>query len=251
MGATAPALVISDLHLDREPGPLLDAVLAFLEGPARTASALYILGDLFEYWVGDDAGFPAAERFATALKSLEIPVAFIHGNRDFLVGEAYAARAGMQLAPEPLHAVLPCGPAVLLHGDSLCTDDTEHMAFRQQVRSGEWQRDFLSHPLEERIRQAEHMRATSRESGRMKAAAIMDVNQAAVADVFRDADVPLMIHGHTHRPAIHELTVDGQPRQRCVLPAWDEHPGYLEIDVTGPTLRQLDGSPYPAHLLHA
>ena len=251
MGATAPALVISDLHLDREPGPLLDAVLAFLEGPARTASALYILGDLFEYWVGDDAGFPAAERLATALKSLEIPVAFIHGNRDFLVGEAFAARAGMQLAPEPLHAALPCGPAVLLHGDSLCTDDTEHMAFRQQVRSGEWQRDFLSHPLEERIRQAEHMRATSRDNSQMKAAAIMDVNDAAVADVFRDADVPLMIHGHTHRPAIHELTVDGQPRQRCVLPAWDEHPGYLEIDATGPVLRQLDGAPYPAHLLHA
>ncbi|WP_017925675.1 UDP-2,3-diacylglucosamine diphosphatase [Thioalkalivibrio sp. HL-Eb18] len=251
MSARAPALVISDLHLDREPGPLLDAVLAFLEGPARTASALYILGDLFEYWVGDDAGFPAAERLAAGLKTLDIPVAFIHGNRDFLVGEAYAARAGMQLAPEPLHAALPCGPAVLLHGDSLCTDDTEHMAFRQQVRSGEWQKGFLSHPLEERIRQAEAMRAASRDSGQMKAAAIMDVNPTAVADVFRDADVPLMIHGHTHRPAIHELTVDGQPRQRCVLPAWDEHPGYLEIDATGPVLRQLDGSPYPAHLLHA
>lgn len=251
MSAPAPVLVISDLHLDREPGPLLDAVLAFLEGPARTASALYILGDLFEYWVGDDAGFPAAEQLAGALKSLEIPVAFIHGNRDFLVGEAYAARAGMQLAPEPLHAALPCGPAVLLHGDSLCTDDTEHMAFRRQVRSGEWQRAFLAHPLEERIRQAESMRAASRDNSRMKADAIMDVNAGAVADSFRDADVPLMIHGHTHRPAIHALTVDGQPRQRCVLPAWDEHPGYLEVAATGPVLRQLDGSPYPAHLLHA
>ncbi|MFO7954825.1 UDP-2,3-diacylglucosamine diphosphatase [Thioalkalivibrio sp.] len=251
MSPRAPALVISDLHLDREPGPLLEAVLAFLEGPARTASALYILGDLFEYWVGDDAGFPAAERLAAGLKSLDIPVSFIHGNRDFLVGEAYAARAGMQLAPDPLHVALPCGPAVLLHGDSLCTDDTEHMAFRQQVRSGEWQQAFLAHPLEERIRQAEDMRATSRDKSQIKAAAIMDVNDTAVADVFRDADVPLMIHGHTHRPAIHEVSVDGQPRQRCVLPAWDEHPGYLEINAAGPILRRLDGSPYPKQLLHA
>ena len=249
MSTRAPALVISDLHLDREPGPLLEATLAFLKGPARAASSLYILGDLFEYWVGDDAGFPAAERLAAGLKTLDIPVAFIHGNRDFLVGDAYAARAGMQLAPDPLHAALPCGPAVLLHGDSLCTDDTEHMAFRQQVRSGEWQRTFLAHPLEERIRQAEAMRAASRDKGQMKAAAIMDVNAETVADTFRDADVPLMIHGHTHRPAIHKLTVDGQSRQRCVLPAWDEHPGYLEIDATGPVLRQLDGSPYPEHLL--
>ncbi|MGM0554677.1 MAG: UDP-2,3-diacylglucosamine diphosphatase [Pseudomonadota bacterium] len=251
MSARAPALVISDLHLDREPGPLLDAALAFLEGPARTASVLYILGDLFEYWVGDDAGFPAAERLASTLKSLDIPVAFIHGNRDFLVGEAYAARAGMQIAPEPLHAALPCGPAVLLHGDSLCTDDTEHMAFRQQVRSAAWQREFLARPLEVRIQQAESMRAASREKGRTKPAAIMDVNADAVADTFRETDVPLMIHGHTHRPAIHDLNVDGQSRQRCVLPAWDEYPGYLEIGATGPVLRTLDGTPYPGHLLSA
>ncbi|WP_018935780.1 UDP-2,3-diacylglucosamine diphosphatase [Thioalkalivibrio sp. ALJ24] len=251
MSEAAPALVISDLHLEREPGPTLDAVLGFLDGPARAASVLYVLGDLFEYWVGDDAPHPAAEQLAAALSALEAPVVFIHGNRDFLVGPEYAARAGMTLAPEPLHAALPCGPALLMHGDSLCTDDTEHLAFRQMVRSEAWQRDFLALPLEERIARAESMREASRENGQTKADAIMDVNPAAVADTFREADIPLMIHGHTHRPAIHDLEVGGQPRQRCVLPAWDEHPGFLEVGPQGPVLRQLDETPYPARLLHA
>ncbi|PYG04316.1 MULTISPECIES: UDP-2,3-diacylglucosamine diphosphatase [unclassified Thioalkalivibrio] len=251
MSETAPALVISDLHLEREPGPTLNAALAFLDGPARTASALYILGDLFEYWVGDDAPHPAAEQLAAALSALEAPVMFIHGNRDFLVGPDYAARAGMTLAPEPLHATLPCGPALLMHGDSLCTDDSEHMAFRQMVRSEAWQRDFLGQPLEQRIARAETMREASRHNGQMKAAAITDVNGEAVAATFRDGDVPLLIHGHTHRPAIHDLEIAGQPRQRCVLPAWDEHPGFLELGPEGPVLRQLDETPYPAHLLHA
>ncbi|MBS3800575.1 MAG: UDP-2,3-diacylglucosamine diphosphatase [Thioalkalivibrio sp.] len=251
MAENAPVLVVSDLHLGREPDPTLDAALGFLQGPARDASALYILGDLFDYWVGDDDRFPAAEQLANALQRLPIPIRFIHGNRDFLLGESYAARCGMQLAPERLFATLPSGPTVLLHGDSLCTDDTEYMTVRRQVRSRAWQQAFLSRPLEERIHQARAMRAASRDHGRMTADSITDVNAEAVAASFGEAGVPLMIHGHTHRPAIHTLNVHGQPRQRCVLPAWDEHPGYLEVAATGPVLRELEGSPYPAHLLHA
>ncbi len=251
MTENAPVLVVSDLHLDREPGPTLEAALGFLQGPARDASALYILGDLFEYWVGDDDRFPAAEQLADALQELPIPVGFIHGNRDFLLGENYAARCGMQLAPERLFATLPSGPTVLLHGDSLCTDDTEYLAVRQQVRSSAWQRAFLSRPLEERIHQAKAMRAASRDHGRMTADTITDVNAEAVATCFGETGVPLMIHGHTHRPAIHELRIHGQPRQRCVLPAWDQQPGYLQVTEAGPALRSLDGSTYPEHLLHA
>jgi len=248
---SAPALVIADLHLEREPGPTLEAALAFLDGPARTASALYILGDLFEYWVGDDGRFPAAAQLAAALGGLSAPVTFIHGNRDFLLGEAYAREAGMTLAPEKLHATLPCGPALLMHGDSLCTSDQEYIALRQMLRASDWQRDFLAKPLEERIRQAEALRAASRDAGSMKAEDITDVTPEAVDAVLREAGTPLLIHGHTHRPAIHDLTVDGQPRQRVVLPAWDEHPGYLEVSADGPVLRQLDGSPYPDQHLHA
>ncbi len=244
--ATAPkALIVSDLHLDRDPGPTLSKFLQFLHGPVQGAAALYILGDLFEYWVGDDAGFPAAEQLADALSALPIPVTFQHGNRDFLLGAAYAERASLQLAPEVLPVEFAAGSALLMHGDSLCTADIEHMRFRAMVRATDWQKGFLARPLAERVAEAERVRAISREAGRMKASDIMDVHPEAVAEVLRGHGRSLLIHGHTHRPAIHHFQVDGRPCMRCVLPSWDELPGYLELDADGPRLLTLDGRNYP------
>lgn len=245
MPADAPVLVVSDLHLDREPDTILERFLAFLEGPARQASALYILGDLFEYWIGDDAGFPSADSVADALARLAIPIAFQHGNRDFLVGPAYARRAGMELAPEQLRMDLPGGPALFMHGDTLCTADVDYLRFRSLVRDPSWQQAFLARPLPERIAEAQRLRAVSQDAGRMKATEITDVHPDAVAAVLRQHDLSLLVHGHTHRPAIHSLEVDGRSCLRCVLPAWDEQPGYLILDAGGPRLLDLDGNPYP------
>jgi UDP-2,3-diacylglucosamine hydrolase len=240
-----PVLIVSDLHLDQDPGPTLSKFLQFLDGPVQGAAALYILGDLFEYWVGDDAGFPAAEQLADALSALRMPVTFQHGNRDFLLGTAYAERAGLQLAPEVLPVEFAPGDALLIHGDSLCTADIEHMRFRALVRDAEWQQGFLARPLAERIAEAERVRAISREAGQMKASEIMDVHPEAVAELLRGHGRSLLIHGHTHRPAIHHFQVDGRPCMRCVLPSWDELPGYLELDADGPRLLTLDGRNYP------
>ncbi len=240
-------LVVSDLHLDREPGPTLDRFFAFLEGPAAEASALHILGDLFEYWIGDDACFPAAEALAATLKALPYPVVFQHGNRDFLLGHDYAARAGMELAPETLRVDLGTGPAALLmHGDSLCTADTDYQRFRTMVRAPAWQREFLARPLQERIAEAKRMRAHSRDAGKLKASDITDVHPDAVIEILRRHGTSLLVHGHTHRPAIHHLLVDGRPCVRCVLPSWEEVPGYLSLDARGgPRLLTLDGRDYP------
>jgi UDP-2,3-diacylglucosamine hydrolase len=243
--ASSPVLVVSDLHLDREPGPTLSRFLRLLDGPVREAAALYILGDLFEYWVGDDAGFPAAEQLADELAALPLPVTFQHGNRDFLLGTAFAERAGMELAPEVLPVRLAIGDALLMHGDSLCTADIGHMRFREMVRRPDWQQEFLSRPLAERVAEAERVRAISREAGRMKASDIMDVHPDAVARVLRSHDRSLLIHGHTHRPAIHRFQVDGRPCVRCVLPSWDELPGYLAVDADGLRLLTLEGRNYP------
>jgi UDP-2,3-diacylglucosamine hydrolase len=244
--STGPrVLVVSDLHLDREPGTTLEQFLAFLGGPAHEASALYILGDLFEYWVGDDARFPAAEALAAALARLPVPVTFQHGNRDFLLGRDYARRAGMELAPEILRIEVDAGPALLMHGDSLCTTDIDYQRFRTMVRAPAWQQAFLARPLAERIAEAERLRAGSRDVGKMKAIEIMDAHPDAIADILRTHGLSLLVHGHTHRPAIHRLQVDGRPCLRCVLPAWEEVPGYLSLDAQGPRLLTLDGRPYP------
>ena len=245
MGSASPVLVVSDLHLDQEPDPTLSTFLRFLDGPVRGASALYILGDLFDYWVGDDAGFAAAEQLADALSALPLPVTFQHGNRDFLLGTAYAERAGMKLAPEELPVELEIGEALLMHGDSLCTADTEYLHFRDVVRRPDWQQAFLARPLAERIAEAERVRGVSLGARRTKPSDITDVHPDAVAEVLRSRGCSLLIHGHTHRPAIHHLQVDGRPCTRCVLPSWDELPGYLAVDANGLRLLTLDGQNYP------
>ena len=238
-----PVVFISDLHLDREPDHLLEHCLALLNSaPLQQARALCILGDLFEYWIGDDDHSVTSQRLAQALRRLPIPVIFQHGNRDFLLGAQYAADCGMLVAPEELVAQGPCGPFLMLHGDHLCTADTDHMAFRAKVRQPAWQQDFLARPLPERIAEANRLRAASRAAQQQKSATITDVHPDAVIKALQHHGVRLMIHGHTHRPALH---LDEHHRyQRCVLPAWDHTPGYLWLDQHGPRLYDLNHQAY-------
>lgn len=219
-------LFISDLHLSpRSPGAT-QLFLDFLAGPARQARALYILGDLFEAWVGDDdcddafnAPVIAALRSA-AEAGLAIHVQ--HGNRDFLLGEGFAAAAGAALLPDPYVLSTPEWQFVLSHGDALCTDDAEYQAFRRQVRTPEWQAAFLAKPLPERRALAAHMRERSEQGKQEKAAWLMDLNPGETDDFLRQHGYATFIHGHTHRPATHDHIVDGIHVERWVLADWHE-----------------------------
>lgn len=215
---------ISDLHLcaDR---PALTAVFErYLAGPARAAARLYILGDLFEYWAGDDdLDDPLNTHVAGLLADLAesgCQVFFMPGNRDFLIGADFAARARLQLLAEPARIELGNEAVLLCHGDSLCTDDLAYQAFRSQVRNPAWQAQFLGQPLAVRKQVIAGVRMKSEEAKSEKAAAIMDVNAEAVIALLREHGVHQLIHGHTHRPADHQVDVDGSPGQRRVLADW-------------------------------
>jgi UDP-2,3-diacylglucosamine hydrolase len=225
---------ISDLHLNPAEPATTDAFLAFLAGPARDADALWILGDLFEYWAGDDdLGGAFNARIAEALHELTssgVTTKLIVGNRDFLLGDDFAQRTGVEIVGEPMRIVLGDKHCVLLHGDVLCTDDVAYQQFRQMVRNPAWQAQFLAQPLAVRHKIAEELRAKSEMSKQDKALEIMDVNAEAVEDSFRRTGASLMIHGHTHRPATHELNVDGVACVRHVLPDWHGHACGLRWD---------------------
>ena len=226
-------LFISDLHLDDARPEIIALFESFLAGEARHADALYILGDLFEAWIGDDDDAPLPARVASALKTLRdsgVPIYFIAGNRDFLLGSDYAKRAGMAVLDDGTRVDLYGTPTLLLHGDTLCTDDTAYLAFRKQVRDPAWQRQFLSQPLPARRAFAQAARNASREHTSQSAMEIMDVNQHAVESALRDARVTRMIHGHTHRPAIHDFALDGASSQRIVLGDWYEQGSVLHVD---------------------
>ena len=236
-------LFLSDLHLeDARPGAL-EWLLSFLTGPARAAEAVYILGDLFEFWIGDDAVSETARTVARATRRLVeggIPVFFIHGNRDFLLGPAYAERAGFKLLPETHLLDLYGTPTLLLHGDTLCTDDVEYQAIRAQTRDPEWQRRVLAMSVEERLALARSARDASMAHTGSAAPDIMDVNEAAVREAFAASGARLMIHGHTHRPATHEIRLDsGETVRRIVLAAWYDRGSYLEVTPDGATSRDL------------
>jgi UDP-2,3-diacylglucosamine hydrolase len=236
-------LFVSDLHLDDARPRATRLFGDFLAGEAHSAEALYILGDLFEAWVGDDDPSEVGAFVAEHLRALSdhgVPVSFMHGNRDFLLGEAYAARAGMRLLHDPTRIELHGEPALLMHGDLLCTGDTAYQQFRAQTRDPEWQRAFLAQPLEARLAFARQARGESarhqgalREAGRMET--ITDVAPAAVEAAFAVHGVDTLIHGHTHRPAIHR---DGK-RTRIVLGDWYEQGSVLRIDERGPRLSAL------------
>ena len=245
---TGSDLFIADLHLCAAHAETARAFELFLAGPARVAGRLFILGDLFEYWPGDDdldAPFNAKVCNQLALaRQTGLEIYFLAGNRDFLIDGRFAERTGVALISEPHELALGQRTAIILHGDAMCTDDHDYQAFRAQVRSPEWQAEFLSQPLEARKKIIEGVRAQSEAGKREKPAAIMDVNAEAVADTFRALDCRLMIHGHTHRPATHRHEVDGRLCERWVLSDWHGTAPYLE-SIDG-TLRRRELVPPPA-----
>ncbi len=228
------ALFISDLHLAEERPDTTAAFLAFLAGPARGVPALYILGDLFEYWAGDDDGdAPLNRRVADALRELAASgsrICFIAGNRDFLLGEAYAAQAGMHLLPDPCLLRIGTREILLSHGDALCVDDVAYQSYRRQVRDPAWQAAFLARPLAERKAFIDSLRSRSEAAKQEKAMAIMDVSAPAVDALLREHGYPTLIHGHTHRPARHQHRVDGRACERWVLADWHGTAPYLAFD---------------------
>ncbi len=236
------ALFVSDLHLSPDLPKTTEAFFGFLRDHALHTKALYLLGDIFEYWAGDDdLEDPFHRDVIRKLRSVSdhgVSVYWIGGNRDFLVGEAFATACGMRRLSEPHVAEIAGKRLLLLHGDAQCTDDTAYMAFRSQVRDPEWQRAFLARSLAERKAIISGMREGSRQAQRDKPMAIMDVNAGEIADLFEAYAVPLMIHGHTHRPQVHEH--DG--RVRHVLPDWDcdadvVRGGWIAMDADGELLR--------------
>ena len=223
-------LFISDLHLDEARPTILDDFEHFLAYEARAAEALYILGDLFEAWIGDDDDGTLAARVARALHDTAdsgVPIRFIAGNRDFLLGDDYAARCGMQVLADGTVIDLYGTPTLLMHGDTLCTDDLEYQRFRRQARDPAWQERFLAMPLAERRAFAAHARDASRAHTSQADTAIMDVNADAVSGTMRAHHVQHLIHGHTHRPATHLFTLDGMPAERIVLGDWYEQGSVL------------------------
>ena len=235
-------LFVSDLHLDDARPHIVEDFEHFCADKARQADALYVLGDLFEAYIGDDDDAALNVRIAHALHGVAaagVPVRFIAGNRDFLLGEAYARRCGMDILEDGTVVELYGTPTVILHGDVLCTDDTAYLAFRRQVRDPAWQAAFLVRPLAERRAFAAQARDASRAHTSQTDVAIMDVNQAAVETALRSAGVTRMIHGHTHRPAVHDFTLDGKPAQRIVLGDWYEQGSVLRVNAKTVALASL------------
>ncbi|KFK97512.1 MULTISPECIES: UDP-2,3-diacylglucosamine diphosphatase [unclassified Serratia (in: enterobacteria)] len=225
-------LFIADLHLCAQEPAITAGFLRFLQRDAVHADALYILGDLFEVWIGDDDPEPLHGEIAAALKALQqagTPCYFIHGNRDFLLGKRFAQASGMTLLPEQQVIDLYGRKALILHGDTLCTDDQAYQEFRRKVHNTWIQTLFLALPLRWRLQIAAKMRARSQQTNQHKSAAIMDVNPQAVEQAMQQHHVHLMIHGHTHRPAIHPLALSTGKAQRAVLGAWHTEGSMIKV----------------------
>jgi UDP-2,3-diacylglucosamine hydrolase len=249
--ARTPALFISDLHLQESHPRTADAFFRFLGQQAPQAGALYLLGDIFEYWAGDDdLATPFHQRVLGALRDVSaagVAVYWMAGNRDFLAGQDFARAAGLTLLADP-HVITIAGHSIaLVHGDAQCTDDVNYMAFRAQVREPAWQRQFLGMPLAQRKAIIAGLRETSQQAHSEKSCEIMDVTPDAIAALHADSKAEVIIHGHTHRPALHQDPATG--RRRYVLPDWelDAEPvrgGWIAIDAGGVITRHgLDGQP--------
>jgi len=225
-------LFIADLHLCTEEPAITAGFLRFLAGEARQADALYILGDLFEAWIGDDDPNPLHREIAAAIKAVVdsgVPCFFIHGNRDFLIGKRFACESGMTLLPQEKVLNLYGRRVLILHGDTLCTDDAGYQAFRAKVHQRWLQTLFLALPLCIRKRVAARMRADSKAANRSKSLEIMDVNPHAVIAEMEKHHVQWLIHGHTHRPDVHPLTANGEPAFRVVLGAWHTEGSMVKV----------------------
>lgn len=227
-------LFISDLHLDGSRPEITELFLEFLEEEAAKASALYILGDFFEVWIGDDDDDLHHVQVMAGLKALSssgVPVYFMHGNRDFLIGEKFAARTGVKLLADPTVIDLGGSPTLLMHGDTLCTDDLQYQKARRFLRNRLVQGIYLALPLSLRRRIAAYARAKSKTDTAAKASYIMDVNQKAVESVMAQHGVTRLIHGHTHRPAIHRFkSAERKDMERIVLGDWYEQSSILRWD---------------------
>ncbi len=244
---TGTTLFISDLHLCDQRPAITRLFLDFLAGEARSAAALYVLGDLFEFWVGDDAAteneFRPIVEGLRALSRSGVPLYFMYGNRDFLMRERFEKDTGGKLLPDPTRIDLYGEPTLLMHGDLLCTADLDYLEFRKQVRDLTWQDDFLSKSFAERNGLFNAYREISKKNVAKKPPDIMDVTVAAVENTMRQHNVRRLIHGHTHRPGEHVFTLDGAPARRMVLGAWYEQGNVLRVDAKGWTLKTL---PLPA-----
>lgn len=242
-------LFVSDLHLDPARPEITALFLRFLREQAASADALYILGDLFEAWVGDDDPSEAGAEVAAGLRALAghgVPLYFMHGNRDFLIGADYARRAGMRILPDPAVVALHGQPVLLMHGDLLCSDDTAYQAFRAQTRDPDWQQRFLAQPLDARLAFAAQARQASMarqqemlQDDRGTFETVTDVSPATVEATFARFGVETLIHGHTHRPAVHELRVGARACRRIVLGDWYEQGSVLRVGVDGMRLEAL------------
>lgn len=248
MPADPRTLFISDLHLDPARHDIQKAFLDFLGNEAIHCQALYILGDFFEVWLGDDDVNAFNTTIINALKNLTMPVYIMHGNRDFLLGQQFCASIDATLLEDPTVIDLHGTPTLLMHGDSLCTGDTEYMQVRAMLRSPAFQTDFLGKTLAERAAFAnsarqqsqahtqQHAQTSAAENGRTD---IMDVTPSEIGRVMAENSVQQMIHGHTHRPARHALTVDGIAAERIVLGDWDTQGWFIEADAEGVSLRSF------------
>jgi UDP-2,3-diacylglucosamine hydrolase len=235
-------LFISDLHLDPERPAVTALFLEFLATRARQADAVYVLGDLFEAWIGDDDETPLNLEVMHGIRACVdagTPVFVMHGNRDFLLGERFARQSRCILLQDPACIDLYGIPTLLMHGDLLCTDDTEYLAFRDMVRNSDWQKELLAKPLAVRREIAAEMRRNSREKTAGKPESIMDVNPTEVLDAMTRHAVVQLIHGHTHRPGVHTLHVAGQPASRYVLGDWYDQGSMLECSRDGCRLQEL------------
>jgi UDP-2,3-diacylglucosamine hydrolase len=235
-------LFISDLHLHAGDAETARRFREFIAGPARAAREVYILGDLFEAWIGDDDDDARIVPIVEALHNLTsagVACAIMHGNRDFLLGRRFCAATGCRLLGDYERVELNGEQVLLTHGDLLCTDDTRYMTLRAELRSPDWQHDFLARPLAQRRQIASDLRQLSTTEIATKSAYIMDVNQGAVESTMRKFDVRLLLHGHTHRPAVHTFSLDGRPATRIVLGAWYETASIVRWTAAGFELEKL------------
>lgn len=225
---------ISDLHLSADRQDITDCLLAFLSNEAPSADALYVLGDLFEYWIGDDDINDFTNTVATGFKALSetgVPIYFIHGNRDFLIRKSFAKRAGMTLLNEQEVVDLYGTPTLIMHGDELCTKDVVYQNFRKKARGWWWPRLVLSLPLSVRHKLAQRGRETSKKNHQGLTEEIMDVTPEEVVRWMSEKQVSRLIHGHTHKPNIHELVVDNQTATRIVLGDWYNQGSVLKVSA--------------------
>jgi UDP-2,3-diacylglucosamine hydrolase len=235
-------LFISDLHIDASRPAISEQFLGFLRAEARDAAALYILGDLFETWIGDDAPDAAQSAAIDGLNELTsggVPCFVMHGNRDFLLSTTFCRMSGAHLLPDPLTVTLHGETILVMHGDALCTDDHAYQRLRATVHDAGWQRQFLALPINARRALAGAARAGSEAHTAAMESTITDVNADSVTKALRASGTSTLLHGHTHRPAIHTLEVDGRPRTRIVLGDWYEQGSVLRWDEDGPELKSL------------